>query len=71
MLDPGKHLAMTWRTTEFDENDPDSHVEVRFAPDGGGTRLEIIHTELPPGGAHKYETGWREFYFVPMRKYFG
>ena len=70
-LDPGKRLVMTWRTTEFDESDPDSLLEVRFHADGGGTRLEIVHTELPVGGAHKYETGWREFYFVPMRKYFG
>jgi uncharacterized protein YndB with AHSA1/START domain len=70
-LDPGRRLVMTWRTTEFDETDPDSHLEVRFHPDGGGTRLEVVHTELPVGGAHKYETGWREFYFVPMRKYFG
>lgn len=70
-LEHGKRLVMSWRTTEFDESDPDSLVELRFLPDGGGTRLEIVHTELPPGGAHKYETGWREFYFVPMRKYFG
>ena len=70
-LEASKKLVMSWRTTEFDEADLDSLVEVRFAPDGGGTRLEIVHTELPPGGAHKYETGWREFYFVPMRKYFG
>ena len=70
-LDHGRRLVMTWRTTEFDEHDPDARLEVRFAPDGGGTRLEIVHTRLPPGGAHKYETGWREFYFVPMRKYFG
>jgi activator of HSP90 ATPase len=70
-LDPGKKLEMTWRTTEFDESDPDSHLEVRFMPDGGGTRLELVHTNLPAGGAAKYTTGWREFYFVPMRKYFG
>ncbi len=70
-LDPGKQLVMTWRTTEFEESDPDSHVEVRFVPDGGGTRLELVHTDLPAGGASKYTTGWREFYFVPMRKYFG
>lgn len=70
-LDPGKRLVMTWRTTEFDEADPDSHLEVRFMPDGGGTRLELVHTGLPPGGGAKYTTGWKEFYFVPMRKYFG
>ena len=70
-LDEGKRIVMTWRTTEFDQSDPDSRLEVRFHADGGGTRLELVHTDLPAGGAHKYETGWREFYFVPMRKYFG
>lgn len=70
-LEPGKRLVMTWRTTEFDEADADSHVVVRFMPDGGGTRIELVHTGLPPGSAQKYTTGWREFYFVPMGKYFG
>jgi uncharacterized protein YndB with AHSA1/START domain len=70
-LDPGKRLVMTWRTTEFDEADPDSELDLRFHADGGGTRLELVHTQLPPGGAQKYTTGWREFYFVPMQKYFG
>ena len=27
-LDPGKKLVMSWRTTEFDESDPDSLVEI-------------------------------------------
>ncbi len=70
-LEPGKRLVMSWRTTEFDPTDPDSQLEIRFSPDGGGTRLELEHTDLPPGGADKYTTGWREFYFVPMAKYFG
>ncbi len=69
-LEPGRRIVMSWRTTEFAETDPDSRAEVRFSSDGGGTRIEIEHTELPPGGAQKYGTGWREFYFVPMRRYF-
>ena len=69
-LEPGRRIVMSWRTSEFEETDPDSRAEVRFSPDGGGTRIEIAHTDLPPGGAQKYGTGWREFYFVPMRRYF-
>lgn len=70
-IDPGG-LAMTWRTTEFAPSDPDSHVELRLAPEAGGarTRLTLVHTGLPEGGAEKYGKGWQDFYFRPMSRYF-
>ena len=66
-----ERLAMTWRTTEFSDADPDSHLEVKATPRGTGSRLEIVHTRLPAGGAEKYSQGWRDFYFTPMATYFG
>jgi uncharacterized protein YndB with AHSA1/START domain len=66
-----ERLAMTWRTTEFSDADPDSHLEVKATPRGTGSRLEIVHTRLPVGGAEKYSQGWRDFYFTPMATYFG
>lgn len=70
-IDPGG-LAMTWRTTEFAPSDPDSHVELRLTPEAGGarTRLTLVHTGLPEGGAEKYGKGWQDFYFRPMSRYF-
>lgn len=69
-LQPGRRIVMSWRTTEFPPGQPDSIVVIEAEPEGGGTELRLLHTELPPGGAEKYGKGWTEFYFAPMTSYF-
>ena len=69
-LDPGRRIVMTWRTTEFPENAPDSRLEVLFEPEGDGTRLTLIHTDIPEGEGDKSEDGWIDYYFEPMQRYF-
>jgi hypothetical protein len=32
--------------------------------------VTILHTGLPTGTGHRYEEGWRNFYFDRMKKYF-
>lgn len=69
-LEPGRRIVQSWRTTDFEDADPDSRLEVRFEPSGAGTRVVVAHTELPTGGALKYREGWKQFYFTPMKQYF-
>jgi uncharacterized protein YndB with AHSA1/START domain len=69
-LDPPGRIVQTWRTTEFPEGSPDSHLEIRLAPDGTGTRLTLLHSGIPDGQGPRYEEGWQENYFTPMQKYF-
>jgi uncharacterized protein YndB with AHSA1/START domain len=69
-LDPGKRIVMTWRTTEFPDEAPDSRLEVLFEPEGDGTRLTLVHTDIPAGDGDKYEDGWIDYYFEPMQRYF-
>ena len=69
-LDAGHRIVMTWRTTEFPETAPDSRLEVLFEPEGDGTRLTLIHTDIPQGEGDKYEDGWIDYYFEPMQRYF-
>ncbi len=68
-LKPGKQIVQSWRTTEFAAADPDSQIDVTFAPAPGGTKLTLHHTNIP-GGQSDYRSGWRECYFEPMKKYF-
>jgi len=70
-LTPGKRIRQTWRTTEFPDDSPDSVLEILFEPDGKGTRITLIHTNIPENQAEGYEKGWEEFYFEPMKKYYG
>ena len=69
-LDPPKRIVQAWRTTEFPEGSPDSRLEVRLEADGAGTRLTLVHTEIPEGQGPQYEQGWKEHYFTPMQRYF-
>jgi len=59
-----------WRTTDFPEGAPDSRVEVLFSSAPGGTRLTLVHAQIPSGQEADYQAGWSAFYFQPMRKYF-
>ena len=74
-LEPHEHIVQTWRTTEFAESDPDSHLEIILRPHrvngAPGTHLMLFHAGLPKGGASKYAAGWAQFYFMPMTAHFG
>lgn len=69
-LEAGRRIVQSWRTTDFEAADPDSQIEVLFEPDAGGTRVTLHHTSIPDGQSG-YEQGWHDYYFEPMRAYFG
>jgi len=69
-LDPPRRIVQAWRTTEFLDSDPDSRLELRLEPLGEGTRLTLLHSEIPKGQGPTYEAGWEDNYFVPLKKYF-
>lgn len=63
--DPGRRLRPTWRW-EHEPQRLERELEVRFAPDGGGTRLTVTHGpygEAPDEAAERDEhlEGWRHF----------
>ncbi len=69
-LELGSKIVQTWRTSDFEDDDADSRLELRFEEDGAGTKLVLRHTELPAGGSKKYREGWKQHYFAPMKQYF-
>jgi activator of HSP90 ATPase len=69
-LDPPKRILQHWRTTEFPEDAPDSLLEILFQPVTGGTKITLVHTEIPDGQAQSYREGWEDYYFTPMKEYF-
>jgi uncharacterized protein YndB with AHSA1/START domain len=68
-LEPPGRIVQRWRTSEFGESDPDSRLEILLAPEAGGTRVTIRHSELPEHGM-QYQQGWIDAYFTPMVEYF-
>ena len=70
ILDLGRRIVESWRTTDFPRDSADSRVEVHFETFGMSTRILILHTEIPEGQSEKYKALWNERYIAPMRAYF-
>ena len=68
-LKPQRRIIQSWRTSEFPEGSPDSRVEVVLDPASGGTRLTLLHSEIPAGQGEMYRSGWVKHYFEPMKVY--
>ena len=69
-LQPFRLIVQSWRTTEFLEDAPDSHLEVWLEEKDGGVQLRLVHTEIPDGEGADYQRGWKDYYFKPMQAYF-
>ncbi len=69
-LEPYRRIVQSWRTTEFPNDSPDSRLEVLLEAAKGGTRVTLVHTNIPNGQGEEYKQGWRDYYFKPMKAYF-
>ena len=69
-LIPTSRIVQEWRTTEFEDSDEDSLLEIVLESQEEGTLVTIRHSKLPDHGM-QYKQGWIDAYFVPMKAYFG
>lgn len=70
-LIPNEKIIQTWRTTEFNNEDPDSNLELTLIRDDQETLLILTHSNIPDNSTTDYATSWEEYYFAPMKVYFG
>jgi activator of HSP90 ATPase len=69
-LTPHQRIVQAWRTTEFPDDAPDSHLEVLLDEGTEGTKVTLIHSDMPEDQVDSYRQGWEDFYFKPMKVYF-
>lgn len=69
-LERPHRIVQRWRTSEFPDDAPDSRLEVLLEATDGGTRVRILHTEIPEGQGPSYDQGWVDHYLEPMRSHF-
>jgi len=69
-LEKGKRIVQEWKTSEWPDAGP-SIVEFTFTKKGKGTELVMAHSKVPSSQAEAYRKGWIEFYWEPLKKYFG
>jgi activator of HSP90 ATPase len=70
VLEPGRRIVQSWRTTRFTAADPDSRIEVLIEAVPGGSRLTLRHSNVPDGHTSYRDGGWQDNYFAPMKRYF-
>ena len=70
-LTPDQRIVQAWRTSEFPDDAPDSRVEILLEEVKGGTKVTLTHTDMPEDQVPDYKQGWEDFYFKPMKEYFG
>jgi activator of HSP90 ATPase len=70
-LKPPSRILQSWRTTDFAKEEQDSLLEVLLEEVKGGTRVTLNHSKIPSGHGAEYRKGWIDFYFKPMKAYFG
>jgi len=68
-LKPYSRIVQSWRSSNFEDHETDSQIEVTLNEGDGETELTLTHTNVPDSGEH-YIKGWDEHYFEPMKKYF-
>jgi len=69
-IKPYQYIKQSWRTSEFEEEQADSIVEIELKQiTPGSCQLTLIHSDLGPKDA-QYEHGWIDNYFEPMQRYF-
>ena len=69
-LKENQRILQHWRTSEFEDSDEDSLLEILLEAKNGGTFITLKHSNLPPHGM-QYKEGWVDNYFNPMNEYLG
>ena len=61
VLEPYNRIVQSWRSSNFEADEPDSQIEVTLNEGDGATELTLTHTNVPESGDH-YIKGWDEHY---------
>jgi uncharacterized protein YndB with AHSA1/START domain len=71
-LVPGKTIVQAWRASEEGwPVDYFSKVTYRLTAVRNGTRVTFTQADVPAEHAGQLATGWKEFYWEPLKRYFG
>ncbi len=62
-------IVQTWRSTAFNESDPDSILILSFSDTGEGGRIDLIHVGVPDHDHDGVTEGWPSHYWNPWRDY--
>jgi len=70
-LENGRRIIQEWKTSEWPQGYPPSIIEFTFKQRGEGTEVKMVQSHVPATQASSYKQGWRDYYWAPLKKYFG
>jgi activator of HSP90 ATPase len=70
-LEEGKRVVQEWISTDFPEGYPPSKLELTFTAVPKGTEICMVHSDVPKEQKDEVAEGWTEFYWIPLKDYFG
>ena len=70
-LESGQHIVQEWKTSEWPKGFSPSLLDLKLTPKGNGTIVELTQKNVPASQANSYKQGWIDFYWNPLKKYFG
>ena len=68
---PSMLVVQSWRSTNFNPDDPDSTLILAFVPEGNNGRIDLVHLDVPPVDYQGVTVGWEKYYWTPWRRYLG
>jgi activator of HSP90 ATPase len=62
-------IVQSWRSTHFNDDDPDSTLILTFTPLGETGRIDLVHLDVPDQDYQGVIDGWEAYYWTPWRRY--
>ena len=61
-------IVQSWRTSDWEEDEPDSTFMLYFETKGDDVTLHVVHSNIPDDDADNIDNGWHEFYWEPWKE---
>jgi len=69
LLVPNRMIVQSWRSILFKPSDADSILVITFARVARGTRVDLVHVNVPAHDHAGVTKGWPKFYWKPWKRF--
>jgi activator of HSP90 ATPase len=69
LLVPDRMIVQSWRSVMFKPADPDSILVITFSKVAAGTRVDLVHVNVPVQDHRGVTKGWPMYYWKPWKRY--
>ncbi len=62
-------IVQSWRAKHWKKTDLDSTLVLKFSKTKDGTRIDLVHVNVPEHDHQGVKNGWVKYYWKPWRAY--